>query len=308
MDHRAPPPRPARRLAPGGPHPSGDRRGGGGGGRPPSPRRSVCRRRAGGHDRTVRLPPVGVTAVRPPPVGVTAGRRNRWSTNHCSGAHSGTGQTSLKLCSEGPSGPTTTRHADATSRNIRHDTSSPTPSAHATAALIGETWLTTTTSVTLACVRHLLAGRSDAASHRSDGLATLRPPGGVRPPCRPHGRRHLGDRLAVVDAVIQLDPALVDDDRRPQQGGGLARPQQGTGHDAGRPGDVPPPGQGPGLAQTELGQRRVQAAEEQVGGVGRRLAVTQENQHPASTFGMSIRHPASGISIRYQVRTRIRPH
>ena len=100
--------------------------------------------------------------------------------------------TSLNECSVGPPGPIAMRVIDATRTNSRHPTSSPTPSAHAIAALIGDTWLTTTTSWPPGLVEQLLARAADPGSRASTSDS---PPGGhevrVGAPRGPHlgGRR-----------------------------------------------------------------------------------------------------------------------
>ena len=65
------------------------------------------------------------------------------------------------------------------------------PSAQATAALIGLTWLTTTTSPSApgagaARGEQLLAGVGDAPVHLGQGLAALGPEVTVAPPAPPH--------------------------------------------------------------------------------------------------------------------------
>ncbi len=59
---------------------------------------------------------------------------------------------------------------------VRQATSSPTPRAHATAALIGETWVTTTTVPSLA----IGDSSSSADRTRSPSATSDSPPGGVK--------------------------------------------------------------------------------------------------------------------------------
>ena len=102
------------------------------------------------------------------------------------------------------------RVIEAGATKVRQATSSPTPSAQATAALIGDTWVTTTTS------------RSAASSARSSQAARTRSPS-VEQRLAAAGRegesaRHAAQRSAGTSrsgvpssvAVVELDPALVD--------------------------------------------------------------------------------------------------
>src|SRR5205823_3363250 len=83
--------------------------------------------------------------------------------------------TSLNERSMGPRSPTAIRVMEARPTNMRHATSSSVSRAHATAALIGDTWLTTTTtSPAASAVRS-----SHAALTRRPTSASDSPPGGV---------------------------------------------------------------------------------------------------------------------------------
>ena len=113
----------------------------------------------------------------------------------------------------------------------------PAPRAQATAALIGVTWLTTTTSPpAVAGARavggeQLLAGAGDPGVHLGQRLA----PGGRKPGSRRHCRHTSAGTsrqgLALELAVVDLDPAVVDLGRHleAEQGGGVAGPGQGAG-------------------------------------------------------------------------------
>ena len=99
---------------------------------------------------------------------------------------------------------------------MRHVTGSSTPRAHATAALIGDTWVTTTTSPRWpATARSSQAARTRRRARRG----TPRPAGGTRgrsatPPTVSAGMSASGTPSKL--AVVELDPTLVDlDGRRP---------------------------------------------------------------------------------------------
>ena len=66
------------------------------------------------------------------------------------------------------------RAIDATCTKSRHDRSSPAPSAQAIAALIGDTWLTTTTSRSRDLVDEVGARRADPHAERGERLAAGR--------------------------------------------------------------------------------------------------------------------------------------
>src|SRR5262245_7980974 len=84
---------------------------------------------------------------------------------------------SLNDRSDGAGPPQPMRVSEAGATHMRHATSSPTPSAQATAALIGETWLTTTMSRSPASA----ARSSHAARTRTPSAAIDSPPGGAQP-------------------------------------------------------------------------------------------------------------------------------
>src|SRR5581483_4867459 len=83
--------------------------------------------------------------------------------------------TSLNERRTGPLSVMPTRVIDATPTNMRQLTPSPTSSAHATAALMGDTWLTTTTSASTAA----WARSSHASRTRRPTLASDSPSGGA---------------------------------------------------------------------------------------------------------------------------------
>ena len=105
-----------------------------------------------------------------------------------------TSTTSLNEWRVGPHGPMPTRAIDATCTNRCQATSSPTDSAHASAALIGDTWLTTITSRVAGLVEQLLARR-------------------------PHPEAEGGERLAPAGHEVRIGPP-----RLPDVGGYLAPP------------------------------------------------------------------------------------
>jgi polyphosphate kinase 2 len=123
------------------------------------------------------------------------------------------GATSLNPCRTGPSLPHPMRVTDAVCRWSRQDSSAPIPRAQATAALIGVTWLTTTTSPSApglpARRRRRARRRRPPGVDLGQRLATGRAEVRVAPPLLPHLGRDVAQRLALVLAVVDLDPALV---------------------------------------------------------------------------------------------------
>jgi hypothetical protein len=92
--------------------------------------------------------------------------------------------------------------------------------------------------------------------------------------------RNLVEGHPVVLAVVELDPALVDDDRRVDPSGGLACSRQRARHDPSHATKcLAEEGR---LLLAELVERRVEMAEQETAGVGRRSAVTYEHQHARS--------------------------
>ena len=112
----------------------------------------------------------------------------------------------------GPAGSMSMRVTLASSTYIRHAMPSGTSRAHATAALIGLTWVTTTTvTSTAASARSAHAARTRLPrSHQR--LAARRRVGHIGSPALPHPLRHCRRQLAVEVAIVQLDPPLVDRD------------------------------------------------------------------------------------------------
>ena len=153
-------------------------------------------------------------------------------------------------------------------------------SAHATAALIGDTWLTTTTSSP--AMRS--ASSSQAARTRASRAPKHSPPSvancaSVRHDCH----TSIGTSAArhpLVLAVGELDPAIVDLDREPEALGRLPRPHQRTrdhgvdradeGRDRRR------------LLAPDLVERLVEASLQQTAGVRRRATVPNEVEHALS--------------------------
>ena len=86
----------------------------------------------------------------------------------------------MKLSRTGPSFPQPMRVTEAVWRWSRHDNPAPAPSAQATAALMGVTWLTTTTSpsVDRAPVPRVAKSSSQAAAMRTSTSVRLSPPEG----------------------------------------------------------------------------------------------------------------------------------
>ena len=179
----------------------------------------------------------------------------------------------------------------ATRRDRRHlhehppgRSSSPASSAQPMAALIGDTWLTTTTSRSCASSSR----SSHAARTRTPSVANDSPPPGTKCGSARHevhtSGGHVGDRSAVERAVVELDPPLVDRHRPTERGGGLAGARP-SGLATTRASAGIEPRQGRRLATPELRQRRVGAPEEQAAGVGVGLAVAHEHEHRATLPG-----------------------
>ncbi len=200
--------------------------------------------------------------------------------------------TSLNVRSSGPRRPITMRLIAAGSRWVRHATSGPTPSAQATAALIGDTWLTTTTVDVARFVAQVVTRGVHAAREVGERLATRRRERHVRAPLLPDGFGHLRHRHSVELAVVELGPPLVDVDGQAEHLCGLHGSAQRTRHHA--VGATDSPRDSPGLLDSEKVERRVPATEEQAGGVRLRPAVTHDDEHGSGRHG--------------QVRTTMRPH
>ena len=120
------------------------------------------------------------------------------------------------------------RVIDATSRRMRHASSGETPSAHVTAALIGDTWLTATT---ITVVEPLVAERRRPRP-ATDVAGSRRPAARSRRPCA-SGRRRRRSRSANGTpfplAVVDLDQAVVDLDRASRTPPRWARPSRTHG-------------------------------------------------------------------------------
>ena len=103
------------------------------------------------------------------------------------------------------------RQIDACERCERHDISMPAPSAQPTAALIGDTCDTTTTDAVARPLGEVDARRADPQRRAS---ASDSPPSGSNSGSSRQRRhdlgRHVAGRHALVHAVGQLDPPLVD--------------------------------------------------------------------------------------------------
>jgi hypothetical protein len=102
----------------------------------------------------------------------------------------------------------------------------------------------------------------------------------VGAPRVPHLGRDLVERKSVVLAVVEFDPALVDDERRVDPAGRLACPRQWARHHPRHRAEGL--GDESGLLLAEFVERRVEMAEQQSAGVGRRSTVTYEHQHARS--------------------------
>ena len=127
-------------------------------------------------------------------------------------------------------------------------------------------------------------------------LAALRHPGRVDPPVVPRLGRHVGVRHTLVDAVGQLDPALV------HREGPVEGPRRLLGPDE-RAGDqlvdgADQLGDGDRLALPHLVQRFVDSPLQAPGGVERRPAVTHQDQHgeECSTAPVTVRRRAGRSS------------
>ena len=121
------------------------------------------------------------------------------------------------------------RHTEACERCERHEISMPDPSTQATAAFIGETWVTTATSRSLArsvSSRHAVPHPLAEGGQR---LASLRRPRDVRLPVVPRLGREVGVGGALVRAVGELDPPLVGGVRLAEELRRLRGPAQRAG-------------------------------------------------------------------------------
>ena len=112
--------------------------------------------------------------------------------------------TSLNVRSSGPRRPITMRLIEAGSRCVRQATSGPAPSAQATAALIGETWLTTTTVVSRASSHRSSHAACTRTRQVSERLAARRRERHVHPSLLPDGFGHLRHPHPVELAVVEL--------------------------------------------------------------------------------------------------------
>ena len=174
-----------------------------------------------------------------------------------------------------------TRAIDAISTNIRQrhgviGRRAPTPIA----ALIGDTWLTTTTSRVARLVER---ARRTRHATRAPSATSDSPPGGHERGSARHAR-HTSLRArrrrgsAVELAVVELDPALVDLDRAPERRrrsrraprSGLAITRASRGIRAAERGRLP---------SALVRQRRVGPAEEQAARVRVGTAVANEAEH-----------------------------
>ena len=102
------------------------------------------------------------------------------------------------------------RHTEAWSRWQFHEMPMSTPSAHATADFIGDTWLTTTTFDRDARSAMVRTRRAHPCVERGERFTALGHVVRVLLPSCPRPRRHVGVRHPLVLAVGQFDPPLVD--------------------------------------------------------------------------------------------------
>ena len=186
-------------------------------------------------------------------------------------------------------------------RRCRRQYRSVVPRAQATAALIGVTWLTTTTSPSgrrapaPSVAKSSSQASADPHVHLGQRLPSLGAEVPVAAPLLPDRGRDPAQGLTLEFAVVDLDPALVHGDRQPerQEVGGVAGPaQRARAHLGHRRG------------QQRRRRRRLHAArrgelgvgppEEESLCIGHRLAVAHQDQHRGARAA--------------QTGTRIRPH
>ena len=121
---------------------------------------------------------------------------------------------------------------------MRNVTPSSTPSAHATAALIGDTWLTAITRPSAVVSRSCAELRRRAVT-ATQALTAGRREVGIGEPRRTALRADLRERQAVPLAVVELQQPVVGLDRAAgdgrDRGRGLPRPPQRARDDARRP-------------------------------------------------------------------------
>ena len=180
------------------------------------------------------------------------------------------------------------RQIDAWSRCDRQEMSTDAPSAHATAALIGDTCDTTTTRLVPCPLGEVLARRADTEVELGQRLAALGDEGRVVAPPPPHLRRRVGVRHALVHPVRELDPPLVDGVVVAEHRRRLGRTQQRTADQL-----VVAPDQGGDrrrLLAPDLVERLVDAALQLAGGVERGAAVAHEDQHAGASTRLSPPH------------------
>ncbi len=189
--------------------------------------------------------------------------------------------TSLNDRNTGPRRPIAIRVIDAGSRCVRHATSGPTPSAHATAALIGDTWLTTTTVPALRLVAQVVARLVHTASELCDRFTPRRCEVAVGSPLLPHRFGYVRDGQAVELAVVELGPSFVGLHRKTEHLCGLDRVAQRTRHDAVDRSDGSR--DSPRLFDAEQVEGRIVPAEQQTRRVRLGSAVTDDDEHRSGT-------------------------
>ena len=128
-----------------------------------------------------------------------------------------------------------------------------------------------------------LARRGHTGVHLGKGLTPGRAEVRVAPPLLPHLRRDVAQGLALVLAVVDLDPAIVDHHghRESEERGGLPGPgERAALEHVDRVAQQLP--HGDRLRHAPLGEVRIGPSEEEASRVGFRLAVPDQDQHAGS--------------------------
>ena len=163
-----------------------------------------------------------------------------------------------------PPRPTRSWSASRSTGRVARPAASAAPSAHATAALIGDTWLTTTTSPagSRAPAPSVAKSSSQAGRHPRrrprPGSRRLGAERRIGPPALPDLGRDLAQRATLVLAVVDLDPTVVELDGQPEperRGGRVAGPgERARDHPA--PDRARPAGRPPGARPSRSAARR----------------------------------------------------
>ena len=160
----------------------------------------------------------------------------------------------------GPAGSMSMRDTLASSTYIRQAMSSGTSSAHAIAALIGLTWVTTTTVAAGRGFGHIRARRAHPAAQVLQRLAARRRERGIGSPARPHVLRHRRSATARRARRSRARSTARRSRRASERLGGDPARCNGLDDHEGRPWQLG--GKPPRLLPPGVRERRVGAAQE----------------------------------------------